>query len=284
MDVWHREDVSALAPDGTNWNDIWREPGFRRWRWDVDAMIAEPVAGAPAVALGSLDDIRRKVLKELFTLRWGRSARVVTADVHRVVGVWALGFHVLIAFTGAWLGLAPVFERGYAYLARAQQPPQRMESALEPAVPLSLDRLLEQARRDVPDLRVQAILLSKRGRPDASVRLSGQLENSVLTGVSLTYSAATGALLDRHDPREAGLLRYVEGFMEPLHFGNFGGVVLAWLYFLLGLTPAALALSGTLVWLERRKLEARAAQAVAAEAPRAADTGAPRATTRQHRV
>jgi uncharacterized iron-regulated membrane protein len=73
----------------------------------------------------------------------------------------------------------------------------------------------------------------------------------------VTYSPLSGALLEREDPRERGVLRYLEGFMEPLHFGNFGGTTLKWLYFVLGLTPAALSLSGTVVWLERRKVAAR---------------------------
>ncbi|MCQ9372279.1 PepSY domain-containing protein, partial [Corynebacterium sp. 35RC1] len=54
--------------------------------------------------------IHRKILAELFTQRWGRSLRVVTSDLHKSAGIWGLGFHILIAGTGAWLGVAPLFE------------------------------------------------------------------------------------------------------------------------------------------------------------------------------
>ena len=59
--------------------------------------------------------IHRKILAELFTQRWGRSFRVVMSDLHKSAGIWGLGFHILIAATGAWMGLAPLFEQGYKY-------------------------------------------------------------------------------------------------------------------------------------------------------------------------
>jgi len=245
-----------------------------------------PVGFLGAVALFSLVSgfvIHRKVLRELFTLRWGRSPRVVSADVHRAAGVWGLGFHTVIAFTGAWLGLAPVFERAYDYLAEvpgaADAPlassaskaaaPTGTAALTESAAPAtlapSIDALLEQAQRDQPGLDVRAILFVKPERPDAAVRLSGQLAGSALTGLSLTYSLATGALLERNDPREQSLLRHLEGYMEPLHFGDFGGVVLQWAYLLLGLVSAGLTATGTLVWLERRKIERRMVERGAVE-------------------
>lgn len=61
------------------------------------------------------------------------------------------------------------------------------------------------------------------------------------------------------DPRERGFWSMFNGLMEPLHFGNFGGLALKWLYFLLWLTPAFLSFSGTLIWIDRRKYLCRTA-------------------------
>jgi len=97
------------------------------------------------------------------------------------------------------------------------------------------------------------------------VRFTGHVERSLSTNLSVTYDLATGALLERHGPEEAGLLRRVDRLMAPLHFGNFAGAALKWLYFALGLGQAVLALSGTLVWIERSKLRARAASPALAD-------------------
>jgi uncharacterized iron-regulated membrane protein len=97
------------------------------------------------------------------------------------------------------------------------------------------------------------------------VRFTGQVGGSLSTNLSVTYDVATGALLERQGPAEAGLVRRVDRLMEPLHFGNFAGAVLKWLYFVLGLGQAALALSGTLVWIERSRLRARDASPALAD-------------------
>ena len=65
-----------------------------------------------------------------------------------------------------------------------------------------------------------------------------------------------------HDPRSAGFWSQVNGLMEPLHFGDFGGLALKWLYFLLGMTPAFLSISGTLIWFDARQQRRREAKAV----------------------
>src|SRR3989344_4902941 len=77
--------------------------------------------------------IHRKILAELFTQRWGRSFRVVMSDLHKSAGIWGLGFHILIATTGAWMGLAPLFEQGYKYVttstdATASKPASKAEA------------------------------------------------------------------------------------------------------------------------------------------------------------
>jgi uncharacterized iron-regulated membrane protein len=37
----------------------------------------------------------------------------------------------------------------------------------------------------------------------------------------------------------------------PLHFGNWGGMVVKVLYFLFGLTPALLSITGFVIWMRQ---------------------------------
>ena len=69
-------------------------------------------------------------------------------------------------------------------------------------------------------------------------------------------------------PRRLSRLLSTYDASTPLHFGDFGGLALKWLYFLLGMTPAFLSISGTLIWLDarqQRRREADAAQLAADE-------------------
>ena len=207
--------------------------------------------------------IHRKILAELFTQRWGRSFRVVMSDLHKSAGIWGLGFHILIALTGAWLGLAPLFEQGFSYATRAAAPVPRAAAAagkppaLPPATMASLDALHAAARQAVPGFEVAYVSLRRWGTAGATADFTGGLRGHLASTPRVEFDAATGRIRRVHDPRTAGFWSQVNALMEPLHFGNFGGLPLKWLYFFLGLTPAFLSITGTLIWLDGRQQRRR---------------------------
>ncbi len=217
---------------------------------------------AMLVLIGTGIVIHRKILAELFTQRWGRSFRVVMSDLHKSAGIWGLGFHILIAATGAWMGLAPLFEQGTKYVSAgapaasaARKPP-----AAEPAPMQSLDTLYRSAQQAVPGLEARYVSLRRWGTSTAEASFTGALTGHLASTARVDMNAATGAPKKVLDPRTAGFWSLVNGLMEPLHFGDFGGLALKWLYFILGMTPAFLSISGTLIWLDSRQQRRREAQ------------------------
>ena len=214
--------------------------------------------------------IHRKILAELFTQRWGRSFRVVMSDLHKSAGIWGLGFHILIAATGAWMGLTPLFEQGTKYLtttatiteAAAAKPARKAAGdAAEPVPMQSLDALYATAQQAVPGLEARYVSLRRWGTSTAEVGFTGNLRDHLASTARVDVNAATGVAKKVHDPRTAGFWSLVNGLMEPLHFGDFGGLALKWLYFFLGMTPAFLSVSGTLIWLDARQQRRREAEA-----------------------
>lgn len=205
--------------------------------------------------------IHRKILAELGTLRWGRSLRLLLSDLHKCSAIWGLAFHLLIAGTGAWLGLAPLFSQGWAYLsaspgasaaataASAARASARQTLATMP----SLDALHSAARRALPGLQTRQLVLQDWGTGAARLRFSGQLAGHLASTGEVEFDAASARPTRVHDPRTQGLWALLDGLMEPLHFGDYGGLALKWLYFVLGLTPALLSLTGTLIWLQTRQ-------------------------------
>ena len=211
--------------------------------------------------------IHRKILAELFTQRWGRSFRVVMSDLHKSAGIWGLGFHILIATTGAWMGLAPLFEQGTKYVttsanAAAPKPARKVASETAAPVPMqSLDALYATAQQAVPRLEARYVSLRRWGTDTAEASFTGNLSGHLVSTARVDINAATGAPKKVHDPRTAGFWSLVNGLMEPLHFGDFGGLALKWLDFFLGMTPAVLSISGTLIWLDARQQRRREAEA-----------------------
>lgn len=234
------------------------------------------------VLIGTGFVIHRKIIAELFTQRWDRSLRVVMSDLHKSAGIWGLAFHLLIAFTGAWLGLAPVFERSWDYVvlaatstsvpAKTAKP--RAGKSMELVPMTSLTVLADAARSAVPGFQPKAVSLQRWGQIGATATWTGELAHHLHSTASVHFDGVTGRIVRLHDPRRQGFWSQVNGLMEPLHFGDFGGLGLKWLYFMLGLTPAFLSLTGTVIWLDSRRQrqatrQARSASDCGASAGRA---------------
>jgi uncharacterized iron-regulated membrane protein len=233
---------------------------------------------AMLVLIGTGIVIHRKILAELFTQRWGRSFRVVMSDLHKSAGIWGLGFHILIAATGAWMGLAPLFEQGYRYVmtpagsAGAKVPPPARSAGTKAAATVlpmqSLDAMYATAQQAVPGLEARYVSLRRWTTAGADVSFTGNLRGHLASTARVDIDAATGVPKKAHDPRTQGFWSLVDGLMEPLHFGDFGGLALKWLYFVLGMTPAFLSISGTLIWLDARRERRRDIQASEARGER----------------
>lgn len=206
--------------------------------------------------------IHQKILKDLYTQRWSSSLRLMLSDAHKLIGVWALLFHILIAFTGAWLGLAPVVVNAARHFADASPiAPTQVAQPMRPssgAAPLPLDVLRQRAEAQLPGVAVQSVRLIAWDTPEAAAQFFGPARSGGGLFGSLTLRVVDGHELDRRDPAAAGFWARVNGWMEPLHFGDFGGLTLKWLYFVLGLSPALLSLTGTWLWIERQQRGAAA--------------------------
>ena len=152
---WHPE---TLEPIST------RDASMSRWlvRFHIDlkwpamrggSQVGRCIVGLAGILLllAILTGIvaHTKLTKETFTLRFDRSVRLKWQDSHKVVGLWAAPFHVMIGFTGAVLGivtlLAPVvavlaFQGDLEALFATVQGPQ-IEAANVAAQMISIDEV-----------------------------------------------------------------------------------------------------------------------------------------------
>jgi uncharacterized iron-regulated membrane protein len=163
-----------------------------------------------------------------FTIRRGRRWRVVGYDLHKVVGIVSLAFNVPVAFTGALLAFSPGAGPARSSAARPADGPSA----------LTLDEMAQRAR---------AI---SAGSPVASLRIhSGGVEIWHRNGSVARVDGRSGAATLVSDPRRRGDRLWA--LMAPIHEGRYGGLASRWLYVAGGLTPAALALTGLIIWLTR---------------------------------
>lgn len=204
--------------------------------------------------------IHRKILAQLFTFRPSKSFSLMLNDGHKVFGVWGVAFHSVIAFTGAFLGLATVllvpaaafvsfggdqdklietFTAMPEPVLTQQHYPTQIGTALDNAMNYQKDSQVVSATVMAYDDKNAVIYVSTMGGPQISSLIhsfdsSGELQNSY--GALSRIEGFSGKILD---------------LLFPLHFGNFGGLLVKFIWAILGLTTALLPLTGLMLWLER---------------------------------
>ena len=193
--------------------------------------------------------------KQFFGVIRKKNLRVSQADYHKMIGMLALVFNLMIAITGAWLGLQAYLQK-WLNIER----PNTFEIVEKPyskeediAIKLDFDSVYHASRTHFPQLIPKLIRPSTNG--DGVVELLGDVPRQV-------YERNSNRLLlskndyqpvfiynISHDNAGAKLF-YVQ---ESLHFGDYGGLALKLLYCVLSLTSGFLAISGFVVYLERTK-------------------------------
>lgn len=201
-----------------------------------------------------------KIREEAYSWRLKRSTRLKWQDTHKIVGLWGLPFFLMIAFTGAVLGIVSLLAPIVAAIA-FRGDVEALEHAIfgdhaEPAgieAPmLSLEEL--QAFVDPDTGRPpQYVTFENYGDRNAVFNLIYKADTELLLVESVAVSGVTGEPVEtlQSGPMKPGTR--ATGAIAPLHYATYGGLWLKFLYFVLGLALAIITALGSMMWIERRK-------------------------------
>jgi len=205
--------------------------------------------------------IHRKILAQLFTFRIRKTFSLMLTDGHKVMSVWAVLFHSTIAFTGAFLGLATVIlvpAAAYVSFNGDQEKLLETFTAIPPAVishveqPTQLSNILEHSEKSRPDLTFRDIAIMGYGDKNAMIYIYGTGSDQ-MGGETLVYNGVTGEYIKSQARfgRLEGVTGKILDAMFPLHYGNFGGVLVKAIWSILGMITALLPITGLMLWIER---------------------------------
>ena len=184
-----------------------------------------------------------KVLCFKTGIKWD-NWRTISSGLHRVVGVWAMVFNLLIFFTGFWMNK---FSFDPAYWKK-----QTVSMSLNSLSTKSLDGLMESAKGHMPDLMVEKVYLPTQEHKD--FKISGRIEGqSAIFGLpnSVSMDPNSGQMTHLKRLDTMGFWDQLEATVFSLHVGDFGGVTVKILYVILGLLPGLLSITGALLWWRR---------------------------------
>lgn len=192
-----------------------------------------------------------KVLTFRVKLQW-KNWRTISSGLHRIVGVWALVFNVLIFFTGFWMNK---FALDPAYWKK-----QTVVTPVNTMATQSIDAMLQTAVAKMPDLIVKKVYLPTQ--PGKSFQVSGTIKGQSAIfdhGNAITIDQNTGKVISITRLAEKGSWDKVEATFFSVHAGTFGGVPVKILYVIVGLLPGLLSITGALLWWRKYRNNRRKA-------------------------
>jgi uncharacterized iron-regulated membrane protein len=209
-----------------------------------------------------------QLVKDLFAMRVGKNLKRLWQDAHNAIGVLSLPFHIVFAITGALfclftvtmlaLNVSAFNGKLFDAFAEATRTEPTVQASGIAATMLSYDALAARARivaqaRGAANFEPDYVHFTHYGDRNAIAMVRGQSARALDTFGYVALNASTGETLMTSvgDGRDGNSIAYAA--MYTLHFGNFGGRPVQWLYFLLGLAGAFLFYSGNLLWIESRR-------------------------------
>lgn len=226
--------------------------------WGIFVVGALALVMLAALVTGIV--IHKKFFKEFFTFRPNKGQRS-WLDFHNASAVLLLPFHLMITYTGLVIfmliyipaGVDALFDgdtRAYfqAQGNARQEAPRRVAS--QPAALVDIAPLLAQAQMHLGP--IGGLNIRHPNTTGARVEIRPELGNRIaLTkGQAMVFDGVSGQLLsDVPELRPAPLTQRV---MIGLHFAQFGGYPMRWLYFVCGVVSCAMIASGLVLFCVKR--------------------------------
>lgn len=219
--------------------------------------------------------------KTFFALRKNKGENRFWLDVHNLIGITSLPFHLVISLTVIVFAFHDQLYDGLKHLVYGDKPlfaipaPDRNLYSLT-ELP-RIETVLTKVKQLAPEYQVNEMTYMNLDNPRATLRLGLYNPNGFMRGpvtdylymhpYTLTVSNST------FDPSEEGIWSRTVAVFFGLHFGSFGGDLGRWVYFFLGLSGAFLFYSGNLLWLEKRRKKQAAEQSRASRLMASATVG-----------
>lgn len=186
----------------------------------------------------------KKFWRGFFHRPRGENARRLTGDLHRLGGLWALWFIVLITLTGVWYLVESL--GGGAPVAR-----QPVANATGDAVSVlsaaKIDEMLATSHRAYPQLDVRELRLPSGNR---ALGVLGQADAVLVRDRvnAVWIDPAGGAVLDVWKGERLSVHQRISEMADPLHFGTWGGMTTKVVWFLFGAVMVALSVTGIVIY------------------------------------
>lgn len=188
-------------------------------------------------------------------VRKNRSKRLKWLDTHNLLGIAITAWMLVVGFTGVINTLSDViiglWQQGQLAEMTA---PYKNQKPISGQLS-SLDAAKQSAETTITDMKIALIAFPGTifaGKHHYAVFMRGNTELTSKLLKPVLIDAETGAVTDSRD-----MPWYVNALFisEPLHFGNYGGMVLKIIWVIFDVFTILVLITGLYLWIARRKAE-----------------------------
>ncbi|GAA0487862.1 PepSY-associated TM helix domain-containing protein [Parasphingorhabdus litoris] len=198
------------------------------------------------------------IFKDAFKMRMKRNARIAWTDVHNRLSVWGLPFHLIITFTGAFLGVAGITVAALAMVAfegdqeaaiQVIQGPQAIENAPPMTTSPDYEKMLVRSQGEG---RTFSLLVAGNPKSSGETTTIAFYEDGILSARTSEIYRNDGAFLEKLGGSGSPAGARAFGMVQPLHYGTFGGYPIKIFYFVLSLALTYITSTGMMIWFKRK--------------------------------
>ena len=191
-------------------------------------------------------------LRIRLSVKRGAGAHRIISDLHNVMGIYPFVLLLIVTLTGSVIVFyKPVQAVVVALVGTSKTPRIPRFTAPINAKRLPVEQLMGIAERTSPNADyVFVVYPTKKNQPFYAYR---RAHTGILPDIRIYINPYTGKLLqvgsDSTDPTDRRIMRSA----STIHFGYWGGGFVKALYFLVGLMPLGLFVTGVLMYLRKRR-------------------------------
>ncbi|MCF2874647.1 MULTISPECIES: PepSY-associated TM helix domain-containing protein [unclassified Tenacibaculum] len=206
----------------------------------------------------------KKIVSNFYQFNPKNALKRVWTDAHTALGVIGLPFQFMYAVTGAYfcLSILVLIPANFLYngdqdkLMEDLRPDRKVYEWVQKTnkqLP-SVNDFVEKNTNRWDNFNPEYVLIKNYGGTNMKYVLLGALDpkERLLSSGNVIYDFETGKTTVNRNPNEAKYTDDIQLSMGRLHFGNFGGVTVKIIYFILALITCFVIITGVLIWIEAR--------------------------------
>ena len=207
----------------------------------------------------------KNMISHFFLYRHQKTTRYQMNDIHNVVGVISLPYGLMYALTGVMFNLSILFQIPTMFLLYQGD----MQAMMKDAGFANVEQQPTGVSYPTPDLNalisevnqtyntnVQAINLINYGDENALIRLSGDVTGSFAKRVDVYYQPKTQDFPAAVNPEGNNVFSDGIGLLFSIHMGDYAGVDMRMIYFLLAMGVCGMIVAGNVLWIAKRQKKA----------------------------